>query len=89
MNNPITTFCAINVWTKVADSATNGILKRAATYEDVQCYETYRLEDDTAPSDISDASKWDTDEDIVINADAAIDVYIMPITRACYIKLES
>jgi len=88
MANPSTISCSQGSWQKVADNVTNGLVKRQINSEDVLFYETYRLHGVAAPTDLTDASTWWYNQDLIINSADPIDVYVYAQNKSGTVKVE-
>lgn len=86
-SNPSVVTCTADTWVKVADSVQTCIIHKTE-FAPAKYLQTYRLEDDTAPSNDNDAVIFDK-LSLVVNVDEAIDVYIKAVGVAGEVRLDS
>lgn len=88
MSNPVIVSCSQNSWKLVAQNTTKGIIKRHFESIGLLFFETYKMTGESVPSDLSTASIWGFDEDILINSEDPIDVYVYAINKSGKVKVE-
>jgi len=86
MANPATTVCTKDTWVKVADSITTGQIKIIDFAPD-KYLETYRVEDDPAPTDDTDAAPLNV-ASIIFFSDP-VDIYVKAIGAAGKVRLDN
>ena len=92
MSNPVLKDCPADVWTKVVTNVLSGTVKIIDVSPTVY-YETYRVTGDPAPSVIDPNNitfdGYNFDRLLGISDSAGIDVYIMPISAAGKVRVDS
>ena len=86
-SNPDTVTCTKDAWVKAADSVENCVIHKMDN-KPSRYFHTYRVEDDTAPSDLSDAVEFDTPQ-VLCNFDEPCDVYIFAKDDAGKVRVDS
>lgn len=85
MANPVVVPCPVGIWTKVATNQTTGLIHIVKIDPDAY-YQTYRITDDVAPTDLTDAVPF---TDVLQISDAlGIDVYIWPKGGAGIVRVD-
>jgi len=87
MANPDTITCTADTWTLVAEDVQSCIIHKIgtspATYK-----QTYRVANDSAPSDDTDAAAW-LGQSLVVNFDYDVDIYIKAVTYDGDVRIDT
>lgn len=86
-SNPSVVTCTADTWVKVADSVTSCKIHKTE-FSPAKYLQTYRVEDDPAPTNDNDAVIFEG-LTLFVDEDAEIDVYIKAIGAAGEIRLDS
>ena len=90
MADPVVVSCPQGVWTKVATNVTSGAIQRferKRILTKTTFLHTYRDTGNPAPSDLSDAMVL-TEDTLLINSTAGVDVYIYAQNRTGNVRVE-
>lgn len=88
MANPVNVNCPKDVWTKVATSVTNAIVKKMNVRPNIYL-ETYRVTADPAPVNNDGANPIDSSGELVVSSATSVDVYIQPVGVDGEVRVDS
>lgn len=88
MPDPVNVPCPADVWTKVATSVSNAIVKIVKTTPNVYL-ETYRITAAAAPADNSGANPIDASGQLIVSSGELVDIYIQPVRKAGIVRVDT
>lgn len=85
---PAVIICTANTWVKVASAVNGGVIHKLSSAPDLY-RQTYRREDDSAPSNDVDAMLlFSADLSELISSDTPIDIYVKALGRDGSVRVD-